>query len=84
MDAQVARLHDGRGGSPGHQPGFAFSDAVFNRDARERAYADYERDLTSAYKNDALNSRLTSVPDTRDAITMEEIFAEYRREIRNS
>jgi hypothetical protein len=53
MDAQVARLHDGRGGSPGHRPGFACSDAVFNRDARESAYSDYEHDVTTAWKRDA-------------------------------
>jgi hypothetical protein len=87
MDAQVARLHDGRGGSPGHRPGFVFGDAVFNRDERERAYADYERDLTAAYKTAARNGRLTCVPDqprTRDAVTMDEILAQYGRELRNN
>jgi hypothetical protein len=57
MDAQVARLHDGRGGSPGHRPGFVFGDALLNRDEREKAYSDYERDLTAAYKN-SRNDRL--------------------------
>jgi hypothetical protein len=80
---QRLQLHDGRGGSPGNRPGFAFGDSVLNRDERESAYAAYERDLTAAYKT----GRRTCVPDqpaTPDAITMEEIFAQYLREIRNS
>ena len=76
-------LHDGRGGSPGHRPGFVVSDAS-NHAEREQAYSDYQRDLVAAYKTDARNGRLTTVPDTRDAITMEEIFARYLREIRNN
>ena len=83
MDGQAVRLHDGRGGPPGHRPGFVISDTVFNRDERERAYADYEADLVAAYKTDARNSRLTCVPDTRDAITIDEAYAEYCRELRN-
>ena len=83
MDAQAVRLHDGRGNPVGHRPGFVISGTVFNRDEREQAYADYERDLTAAYKTDARSSRLTSVPDTRDAITMEDVYAQYCRELRN-
>ncbi len=64
MDGQAVRLHDGRGNPVGHRPGFVISGTVFNRDERERAYADYERDLVAAYRTDARNSRLTSVPDT--------------------
>lgn len=56
MDAEAVRhrlnLHDGAGHSPGHRPGFAFSDVSIG-DEREQAYADYEADLTSAYKMDA-------------------------------
>jgi hypothetical protein len=74
-----ARLHDGRGNPVSRRPGFVFSD-VSVRDEREQAYADYEADLTTAYKN-PLNSR--RVPDTRDAITMDEIFAHYVRQLRN-
>ena len=81
MDSQAVRLHDGHGGPVGHRPGFVVSDAS-NHAELEQAYADYERDLVVAYKTDARNSRL--VPDTRDATTMEEIFAQYLREIRNS
>lgn len=77
MDAMSARehqrphLHDGRGNPVGHRPGFLVSDASV-RDEREQAYADYEADLVVAYKR---NGRLTSVPDTRYAVTMDEIFA---------
>ena len=56
MDAEAVRqrlnLHDGKGGKPGHRPGFIISDAS-TRDAREQAYADYEAYLTAAYKMDA-------------------------------
>jgi hypothetical protein len=83
MDAVSARehqrphLHDGRGNPVGHRPGFVVSDAS-DRDEREHAYSDYEADLVSAYKR---NGRLTSVPDTRDAITMDDILARYVREL---
>jgi hypothetical protein len=43
------RIRDGRGNAPGHKPGFLISDA--NADAKRRAYADYERDLANAYKD---------------------------------
>lgn len=84
MDAEAVRLRDGRGGSPGHRPGFAFGDAVINRHERERAYADYEADLVAAFKTDARNSRLTCVPDkprTRDATTIDEAYDEYCRKL---
>ena len=88
MDAMSVReqrplLHDGHGNPVGHRPGFLIADTALNRDEREQAYSDYERDLTAAYKTDARNGRLTRVPDTRDATTMEEIFAKYLGEIRN-
>ena len=41
-------LYDGRGGPVGRRPGFILSDA--SDDHRQRAYADYQRDLLEAYK----------------------------------
>jgi hypothetical protein len=56
MDAETAPacwhgVHDGHGRYHlvGHRPGFLVADAT-TRDNR-RAYADYERELTEAYKN---------------------------------
>jgi hypothetical protein len=51
-DAQTARLHDGRGGEPGHRPGFAISDAVVH-DERQRAYEEYDQQLGDAWRKDA-------------------------------
>ena len=85
MDAQAVRLHDGRGNPVGHRPGFVISDAS-NRDECEQAYADYERDLTAAYKTDARNGRLSGAhdqPRTRDAV-LDEILAQYVRELRTN
>jgi hypothetical protein len=76
------QLHDGRGNSVGHRPGFVVSDAS-NHTERVQAYADCERDLVAAYKTDPRNGRLTRVPDTRDVVTMDEILAQYVRELRN-
>ena len=36
---------------PGHKPGFIVSNDARQRDARAQAYADYERDLARAYKD---------------------------------
>jgi hypothetical protein len=129
MDATRARqqLHDGKGGQPGHRPGFAFTDTSV-RDRREQAYQDYERDLCNSYLNvdaedakDAESYRaaalgsvctvkgeeypddfgapghvrrvggeLVCVPDRQSAsaddhaLTMDEIYETYDRELRDS
>jgi hypothetical protein len=43
-------LHDGRGGVPGHRPGFVMTDNSAAKRRLDDAYRDYERDLVSAYK----------------------------------
>jgi hypothetical protein len=48
MRKHFARLSDGRGGTPGHRPGFAFADA--SRQARERAYSDYDKSVSEAWR----------------------------------
>ena len=51
-------VEDGRGGVAGHRPGYAFSPQQLNDrarpradDPRRRAFEDYQRRLTSAWKN---------------------------------
>jgi hypothetical protein len=44
-------LHDGRGGRPGHRPGFAITSDAAVRSAKLRAYRDYDADLTSAWRH---------------------------------
>jgi hypothetical protein len=45
------QLHDGHGGAVGHRPAFVYpTDASLN-DAKERAYAAYEREQAEAYKH---------------------------------
>jgi hypothetical protein len=45
------QLHDGRGGTVGHRPGYVFSTDAFLSDAKQRAYAAYEREQAEAYKH---------------------------------
>jgi hypothetical protein len=45
------RVTDAFGNRPGHKPGFIVSNDARQRDARAQAYADYERDLARAYKD---------------------------------
>ena len=58
-------IEDGRGGVAGHRPGYAFSpqqlaDRAHPRadDPRRRAFEDYQRRLTEAWKNPCAKSRL--------------------------
>jgi hypothetical protein len=44
-------LHDGRGNPCGHRPGYLVADDSAARDARLRAYQDYESDLTNAWRS---------------------------------
>jgi hypothetical protein len=46
-----ARLHDGRGNSVGHKPGYILNDAT--NDARQQARDAYEHDLTTAWRHAA-------------------------------
>ena len=53
MRDSTTPLHDGRGNKPGHKPGFVISDAAQNDAKKQRAYAEYEKSLISAYRRDA-------------------------------
>jgi hypothetical protein len=44
-----AQLHDGRGGAPGHRPGYAFSRDEYSKDETAVAYADYEKTTGDAW-----------------------------------
>jgi hypothetical protein len=50
-DDSTMRLHDGRGNPCGHRPGFAVTSDAAMRSAKARAYADYDADLTSAWRH---------------------------------
>jgi hypothetical protein len=85
MDAVDARsprrLHDGRGSALGHRPGFAFSDTSM-RDERVRAYAAYEHEITTAWQRDIDKPQSRAEQPQRDAaLTMDEVYAEYDRNL---
>jgi hypothetical protein len=77
MQRQFHRLHNGRGGTPGRRRGFAFSDA--RSDERERAYADYEKNIGEAWRRDAVGA--PSKPNAPRELTIDQIYAQYDRDL---
>ncbi len=91
-----ARLHDGYGCSDlvGHRPGHIVSDSV-DRSAIADAYAEYERELTNAWRghNRLIDAATREPGHPETGLTQDlgfvgheraEVYAQYERELTNA
>lgn len=76
-DAMV--LHDGFGRPVGHRPGHAVPISDTMRDAKAKAYADYTRDLTNAWRDQPTGARQGENDSVADAKA--KAYADYDREL---
>ena len=76
----LPRVHDGTGNSSFHRPGFRVTDAPIS-DALQRAYEDYEHDLTTAWRRGAgKEDAVLDAPKAsgNDATPVDDIETAYR------